>query len=990
MLLRLFKKILLLLQRAGNLFLFKNFKHEQFVNFITSGIKQNKFETRVEQLESLKTLKENEFQQMFGIPATQDSRRDVHAIVDKMVSNANHINEVTKRVNRTFTNPFEFKGTGNYKNQEQAAAQAKINEQHVAYEGVKEQLVYAMSVTKDSADRIADLRNKINNVDGRVGHETIEKLSSDKGLKELKKEYQDTAKDLQESLKLQKDAKVQRELDWHLGRIDDINSALEEKDKTKAVKSYNDVIKSVFSKAVAFSDNKTPIDGLTAKEMMDYGKDIFYLQKRNEIAIDNYATLTTKGGFKKMFGEIMDLRKKANETPVNIAPEKSKDALGQAEALAQLQTPAVTPTVTPTKTTQQAAPNNGMVNSQELEETTEAIPETMRIKLNALVVKIIDGKYKATELELGHLGFKTIADLQFETPGYDLKEYDSVKSLAGVDYYIKKDVVKNARVIAAKGDTVVENTPATGGNIPENIIDSTNPPANNPPTGGPTGKGNEPMHVDDFLAKILVPKDLRAAFNAVIFSGTKDEVRQHLSITVRPLSPELQAAYDNQKASGTYTPYTGYPGVFTAKAPIELSIAHKGNTIGYVSYPERLLFKVGNSLVTMDKLTAEQYANFTGRPAAQYAADLQEYNRQVAFKNYLALRYRENGMQPVTLSAEELSAMLDVHVGYGEFDLVTNDADRPQYRNLAHNKVKFTAPDGTQQETFAIVSIPKTYVGDEGTRERTENMTTIYGANFYASGAFESGVDELIRQAPEALVKLGSRYVGVVQLPDGSYSLIALRPGTMAEGSREQMFQDIKAQATASIQNAVHRVNTREEADYTILYGEQQLYYALNSQEAKSYNDAFNNELNNRTFIADVNGKMWFNISVSPMGAARLEVFEPHSNYSTTIFVSPQKIQELNSFNDFVAILQGEIAKKAANDSQFRDLKVTINVNSFKQNVPKDRQVDADNLANLLTAAVTTNVTKNSNMKLMPNPSGVTEATRALRTPTAPVEGHVI
>lgn len=951
--------------RNGNVFQFQNFKHEQFVKFITSGLNQNKFETRISQLQELKKLNNDEFQKTFGIQATEQNQRAASEYVDALIQSAGHIKEVSDRVNRTFINPFSYKGTGNYKNKKEQPIQNTENEKYIAYEGVKEQLIYNMSVARNSADRIISIRAAISSIDARITPDTIIRLSSDEGLGELKTDYKERAKVIDEGLKIAKDRQAQKELDWLNNRIKDIDDILGEKDVTKQTPIYNKFLADIIGFELNGLDKrkKATIDVLALIEMIKAGKDAHYLQKRSEAAIKSYSALTTRGGFKKLFDEILELRKQVNETSINI----------------QLETPQ------PDNAQQQAAFNNAQVNQGQAptnqpqdqdfsgSETFSALTPDQLSKIYEGFKSVISGQYKPGDDEVGILnsidefkykGFMQLDEVKEDNPAADLKDYVKVTSREGNEYYILK--------------SDIESVNRNFGGVAQSTSTTTPPATPAQPVG--QGAGKSPLRTEDFLDKVFVPQDLRPSFTNAIFSAPAEDVNKRLSLTVQPLSAERQAEYEQQRRDSSYTPVTGYPGVFVAKAPIDLQLKHNNVEIGKLPVPERLLFKKGNDYVNIDKLSPQEYADFTGRNAAQYAADLEYFNQFMAFKNYVALEYKNNNNRPVTIHSSKFSSLINSIITYGELDLVTTDNQRPALTDLKYTNVPLVDTAGNRVETPIIVSIPKLYVADIGMRQRTEFFNIIYNQAYYDSTVDDSMMRDWVEKNVEKLHQLNSRYVALTVQPDGVIRPIAVRPATAT-------YADVNASGLQIIETAVRSFNTNfvevlneEGADGFIFVGDKKVYYKLPNDEAKKTNDDFNTNLNNTYYITDNQGQVEFDLSVSPIGAIRLEIFKnapvESERYRTTVYIAPQRLNSIKSFSDIIAALGKEIAKKAKTDARFRALNISISANNFKKNIPNDTEADAtvDTIGPLLSAATTIEVFKNGTMRIKPDFKAITEA----------------
>jgi hypothetical protein len=449
----------------NNVFAYKNYKHDQFVNFVLSGIQQNKFDTRLEQLQELKKLEGSEFEKMFGIPSNTENKKTVSEYVGKLEENAKYIKEIHKRVSRTFVNPYQLKGTGNYKNAEEKKRQDEENEKHIIYEKVKNELVRLMSISKDSADRIRDMHSQITSMQTVVDPSTVIKLSSIEGIQDLKKEYKEKLKLAEESLKLApNDAKNKRDVKWYSKKVSEIEDVTNEKDeKTQNVK-YNKFLNDVFDRTQK-EDNKfyklygtdsqklsvdTPFPRDVIKDLTDLGKDIYYLQKRNEVAVDRYASLTTKGGFKEHFDKEATARKEANDLLVNLQQPQTQGQAAQQQAafnasqVQQNQAPTPQPQAATTNTTAQtpsSQPPTAIPQQQGYVEELGIIKtaDEERAELITYMIEAIDEKRVLSEIEAEILGFKTIDDLKFDNPSVKVEDYEKIRTQSKRHYYLHKD-----------------------------------------------------------------------------------------------------------------------------------------------------------------------------------------------------------------------------------------------------------------------------------------------------------------------------------------------------------------------------------------------------------------------------------------------------------------------------------------------------------------------------------------------------------------------
>lgn len=992
--------------KEGNLFKYQNYKHEHFVNFVLSGIKQNKFETRLDQLESLKRLDDNEFAKTFGIPSTSENRKTAAEYASAMQENAKYIKDVHNRVSRTFVNPYSYKGTGNYKSKEQAALQQTENEKYQAYEGVKEQLVYSMAVAKDSAKRTQVLTDYLNTYGG-IGFSATDAidLESEEGLKRFKERKTQQARDLsallKENFNKEQVKEIKKEISDLLlsikqGRADKslesrayglraslqsskkqikedylaamaqvelIDSIFDEKDENAKTDKYNKFVTAYYAKLAADKaafyksiNNANPEDQFfspsAVKDLRETARDIVLLQERNRVAIDRYARLTTPGGFKGLFDEIIALRKAKADEVVNLEPEKEQPKNEQAQQ-------ALDQSAVQQGTQSSEVKPDGSVELQGFEtETNMALDDPnldpeIRARLKQLAIDVVDKKVVGTYADLEGLGFKTIDDLKYADSNVDLNQYYSAKTDEGRNMYILKSIIDGLR-------KNINNTGVT-------------PPVTPADVQPAATKDKEPLRTEDFLNKVWIPQDLMIPFQDTLWSGN---FKESVQVRVAQLAPPDQQAYDEQRDKGTYTPVKGYEGVFVSKSPVDISLETKdGKVIGKMPFPERLLFKVDNQLVTIDKLTPQQYAALTGRPAVTHKADVEAFNKYKSFKNYLAMLFKNNNNQPVVLSNKEFNELVNFELTYGEDDRVESDTQRPLYNTVKHNTVKLKAADGSTVSTMAILSIPKRYSADTATRQKTEDIRVAFNQSFYDNeGVDDRKIRSWMNVSVKDIHKVGSRYIGVVEQPNGLYRMVALRPAQITADQKEELFKSLKDRSTESVNTNFIEVTDPAEATGRILFGDAELLYKLPNDAAKSYNDNFNTDLNNKIFITDPNGKSWFNLSLSPVGALRLEIFEPNSETSTTIFVSPVKMQTVSSFDEMVNELNKEIKRRSIKDAKLLALKINVTPANFRQNIENDGTLNAEQLAALLSSANSVQGYKNGTVRFNPNSQKVTSA----------------
>ncbi len=967
--------------QANNPFLYKNYQHEQMVNFVLSGIRQNKFDTRMDQIDELTKMNQQDFQNTFGIPQTTENQKNVQDYVASMKNMAAYIKDVHDRVSRTFINPFQYQGTGKYKNAEEQEKQNTINEKSIAFEDAKDQLTYSMSIAKDSSNRIAQMKAEISA--SPVNADEVVKLSTDKGLRETRAEYARNAQAAQFEVNLTPSAASRKALDTWRDRISLIDEALNEKDPENAHKAYNNLLTSVFDQYQEVNNTITGDSGKTfdpslKKEIMDKAQDIAFLGKRSEIAVNNYASLTTPGGFKNLFDKVMEERKRVASNPVTLAPENVAPQNAQVASVAQ-QVSTQNGTGTAGLATSQQQNTNPTNPQGSLEESTsELSPEDQKAYATA-VVNVATGKDSAPsdQLDLAE-EFQTIDELKDENPKVDLSQYTKVKSSDGKNYYIANTKLAEMQQ-RATGNTVA--TSVNLANTAAVVQNAGTPPTPTTPTPVGAGNGREGLRTQDFVSRVFVPQDLKGPFQTAIFTGLPAQLLDNMSVVISPLSNTLQEAYNKQQSSQFYTDVPGYPGVFVAKSPIDISIQHAGVEIGKLATPDRLLFKVDDKLLKLPDVTPQQYSQFTGNPAAQHAQDLARYNDMVALKNYLAVQYKNNNGAVTTVSTEDLKKLLNAPVvTYGQLDLIAPGGERPAYSELQHATIDVPTKDGKGTSVNLILSIPRVYSNDTASFVKTDHTNFIYNQEYYdnSENVDVSALESQVAGNMSALQHMGSRYVAAVSTPTKEVRYVALRPAELSTSAKSDLFDSIKERAkTSSEANFVE--TTEDQSDGFLLIGDQKVFYKLPNGDAKKFNDQFNTNLNNQLFVSDPNGKAFFELSVSPVGAIRMEVYDRLNRANTTLYIAPQTVDRVNNLGDMIDRLNKEVAKRTKTDATFAALGVKFDSSNFRQNIENDNRVTTNDIGGSLSSATSKNVFKDGTMNLSVNRPAVDAAYKKAR-----------
>ena len=94
---------------SGDVFAAKNLKLDALINMVRSAVQLGKFDARLVQLETLKNLATDSFEERFGIKDTKENRVAANSLVDSMMKKAKEIEKVVEIVDNSWENVYSFK-----------------------------------------------------------------------------------------------------------------------------------------------------------------------------------------------------------------------------------------------------------------------------------------------------------------------------------------------------------------------------------------------------------------------------------------------------------------------------------------------------------------------------------------------------------------------------------------------------------------------------------------------------------------------------------------------------------------------------------------------------------------------------------------------------------------------------------------------------------------------------------------------------------------
>lgn len=306
--------------RNNDVFKYKNFQHEQFVNFVVSGLRANRFDVRMEQLNMLKDMSNEEFQKAFGLDKTNENLRTVSEYVDTLRNEAISIRDTYNMIEDTFTNPFV------YTPRAASADQSLENEKYHQFNQWKDELIYLARVVPEATRREATIAASIAAISPAVSAQAVRMLTNRESVKRYVNRLKEEAGVLQRSIddKTSPDPTADRKRANLLNQyLKPLEAALSEKELSgaKFAKVFADVL--TFIANGETDETRVAIPQEAIDQLIQYGIDLNRLENLKKSANEAFEKLSSEEGFNKYFNAIEREQAKAN-TPPQAAPAPVK------------------------------------------------------------------------------------------------------------------------------------------------------------------------------------------------------------------------------------------------------------------------------------------------------------------------------------------------------------------------------------------------------------------------------------------------------------------------------------------------------------------------------------------------------------------------------------------------------------------------------------------------------------------------------------------
>lgn len=307
--------------KSNDVFRYKNLQSDAFFNFVQSRIPYGMHDVTVEQLNMLKDLSKEQFEQMFQLDFNETNKATVSEYVDALINKANEIKKTSDAINQTFVNPFK-----NAPKEGDVASQIEADNYNT-FEDYKLDLAYYASIAPEVNRRLSSIQQDVTNIVPGVSNNMLSQLTSESGLKALSEMYEQKANMLNSTVTeltpVQEKIAIKNQVKALRTRSEKISMALGEGKITD--KLFEDLLNFEMNNQDATKENIVPL--AQVQKLRDYGFDINRNLERKKIAADAFDKLSTKEGFEKYYEQAEQIaadKEEAEKEEVKPVEEKKE------------------------------------------------------------------------------------------------------------------------------------------------------------------------------------------------------------------------------------------------------------------------------------------------------------------------------------------------------------------------------------------------------------------------------------------------------------------------------------------------------------------------------------------------------------------------------------------------------------------------------------------------------------------------------------------
>lgn len=891
--------------KNNDLFEFKNLQHQAFFDLVHSGVKANRFESRIEQLKLLKELTPEQFKQMFGMEFNEGTKATANEYVDAMIEKAYKIKNIVDKVNRVFTNPHD--------------AKAKP-EDYYGFEEFKKQLAIDLSEVQDNRSRIGRLHEEIGTIASGLDTNKLVNLTSEEGIHQTIKDFKARIKELEKDEKLSiGTAGARKEKEFLQDKINTFESSLKDFDPAAYMKAVHKTI-DYFSGGYEATKSKSLVSPIDLPAIFQKAGDIYKLGVNSEKANASYENLLTKPGFADFIAKIASARAASGNnltldkdgvpvdkrTAEGIIDDTEYDADGNPiEKVAP-----IVPTPEVAAINQAAIKEDEILNKISKAKTKKDLTKDPEVK-KYVEENLKDDKGNPLNVE------KNSPKFVKETAEKKQKANQETKTIAQKEQAAKASGVELSGAPSQRGQQGEDNP-----NKPENVQKSIK-----------ASSGNTIKKIISSVRKVLYdifnPQNFVNRVNSTSYQDKPayenlgqvlfgDYTNGESPVKIDNNTTLKISKNEHQRPDHRAKPIAGAD-IYRKDSDTNIEISVGDKHVGKLQDPNSLVYtnRAGEE-TPLHSITQDEYEKVTGNTPSTYTNFIKEINSYKTIFDKIKEDYK-NGEGKTELSAKEVQDLFDILPYYGNAKPhALNDAGSTLLSKL---KVR--------SKGDIILSLPMIYGKDENGNpafRRTDKPIILGEATHSPEDLIklQDFLDSEKNNNLETIRNLNSRYVYINQMPDGTYRSVGIFAARPAKGTPEVIDNLFKTLTTLPQKVDINEVR------------------------------AINNQLANDIYIADSNGDKGsgtnIRFTVNQNGEVILTLQNSVKGYKVlvagqmvekgitrNILFSQRELKGLTGIPDLVKLANEKIAiKEEAGDGDLAKLQIRLSKEDFKNNIPND------------------------------------------------------
>lgn len=896
--------------KEGDIFKYKNLQHEQLFNFVSTAVNSNKFDSRIEQLQALKNLSDENFKFTFGIEANEDNKKTAAQYVDNVIEKAKEIKGDIQQINYVFgENPFSSK---------------KDYDNYDAFNNYKTELAITLSKQKEYIKRSKSLSEEIFSKVSTADLQDITNLSTDKGIGKTIESFEKKIKDLKESEKLATGNDVltssyKREREFLEEKVSDLKSNMSEFNPDMFIQTLKELYN--YHNNLNSLDGNSNVNELDVLSIYNNSKDLNKLIYATKDAADYYTALARQSGFDSFKNKFIKAKKEAYSL---LANQVEVDENGNMRF----------------KPDEEEVVEPEVVSEEDLNDKLEAInaatPEEIAKAMNpnyenepdSEEYKIAKGEVEVTE-EIKNVAKERIKE-QFEsTKRTSPKKESSEPTSSSVPVNETPEQRKQRRASEASSNQGTK-TGETKTETPKPAKEATSVvPATSVEKFWDGLFSPLKMFFKLFSkgATNEFPIDYKENLRSLIFgTSSKEEVNSLLASATITVAKSTSG-----KDSNSFGKYPIQGKIYRKGQALEVTLNLKGKPVGLLNEPDSLYYKDGDEFKPLHEITSPSvYESVTGNPAKTFEAFKKEADAYREAYNKLVESHKD---EAVTIPNEEIVKLFKTVLSYGSYDSVNKAELATLIKDLKYK------PKGS-----AILSFPMIYNEEKDIYERQSFPTILNKEELTVEQLAD--VADFFEKHPNKADELNSRYAYLLRMPDGSFSsqsFLVARPANESEVNIDDFISNLKLSITEAKNNT-----------YTLKSINEFLGNALYISHSKK-ND--NRKTHIRFSVSSKDHSIALNIHNKKLGVSVIE------------YITEDELNSINSVDEFINYVNNRIADRAQRNTPLKSLGIKIDKESFKKHLANDDKVTSEDLVDSLTVPVTPSVFKDYSINLYPHGS---------------------